>query len=612
MLADIESQIKSERKMLSQIDYDVNYRDTPGFLDYHVTDIWWPTKPPPPGPETSPPVTRSSPKVFATTSPVSTTTGRFWTPTIPTTTTSTVATTTTVWSTRTPAPTEPPFRGSFPPGVQASWPFENDPTTTQTPFIQDLEKELQESNTGYFTVGLRRFLIIVAAQNPLIVTSVLDAMEVNFGRLLDGHKLDSFGKPLQDTIVSLLGMMNLLPPDLLQQQANVGQFVLQKRRVLADPKVNKCLDIYDAMFIQEEGQALFGLLEQFAKFPEGNLNVTDLSREILNAFLAPCLRTTGTREHKRFLSSLYEAIESQYPNWRTQKAGEHNETSSAIGHQIDVIMGVPSNNSTGDPLSGLPSRRRMGHDFKKAMHHFLTKHRKLIKRLNKHHKHGKRKKHHHWRHKSHHSSHKKHKKEKKEQHDKDHSRNSRIPFEQHSAHDDHIQHNQFAERLFYEKFKKPLKKSGRESPALRAEEEEKADTSGSEAFFKASNNKKQTNQVSQTLLKPQLLENIDKQYLMKLAQKFKAKLESGNYRRLMVVSSENKSDAAAKRAANNTIVHKIREASSYSDEEYNLKTNLYDALRHGNRSFVHFRNMSNPGSSDEEKIIKRNLYKNLL
>lgn len=62
MLADIESQIKSERKMLSQFDYDVNYRDTPGFMDYHVTDIWWPTKPPPPSPETSPPVTRSSPK----------------------------------------------------------------------------------------------------------------------------------------------------------------------------------------------------------------------------------------------------------------------------------------------------------------------------------------------------------------------------------------------------------------------------------------------------------------------------------------------------------------------------------------------------------------------
>lgn len=66
--------------------------------------------------------------------------------------------------------------------------------------------------------------------------------------------------------------------------------------------------------------------------------------------MAPCLRTTGTREHKRFLSSLYEAIESQYPNWRTQKAAEHNETSSAIGHQIDVIMGVPSNNSTGGKM----------------------------------------------------------------------------------------------------------------------------------------------------------------------------------------------------------------------------------------------------------------------
>ncbi|CAH0696876.1 unnamed protein product [Spodoptera exigua] len=41
MLADIEGKIESERKFLTRLDYDVNFKDEPRFMEYPTTDIWW-------------------------------------------------------------------------------------------------------------------------------------------------------------------------------------------------------------------------------------------------------------------------------------------------------------------------------------------------------------------------------------------------------------------------------------------------------------------------------------------------------------------------------------------------------------------------------------------
>lgn len=40
MLADIEGKIDKERRLLSQVDTDLNVKDA-NYMDYTVTDIWW-------------------------------------------------------------------------------------------------------------------------------------------------------------------------------------------------------------------------------------------------------------------------------------------------------------------------------------------------------------------------------------------------------------------------------------------------------------------------------------------------------------------------------------------------------------------------------------------
>lgn len=70
----------------------------------------------------------------------------------------------------------------------------------------------------------------------------------------------------------------------------------------------------------------------------------------------------------------------------------------------------------------------------------------------------------------------------------------------------------------------------------------------------------------------------------------------------------------------NPILHKIREVSSYSDEEKHLRNNLYDALRHGNTTYVSFRKLGGDiidkqtlrdlsSEPDEEWVLKNNIYK---
>ncbi|CAD0204515.1 unnamed protein product [Chrysodeixis includens] len=669
MLADIEDKIKSENTVLTPADY--HYKDTPpGFLDYGVTDIFWNSIMPQPATELSsnvthdpasshkgalrnqqpdntftpdntiasdPPQIVREPAIsdivahWASTmeslsdrdmeigpptpvTPPTTVIVTFWTPTMPT--SSTASTTTTV-TTTTPPPTGIPPHLTFP-GVPEGWPFSTTPLP-RTVFSHNLHHDMTISNTGYYTVGLAKFLDILGKQSTKDFTALLDAMEVNFGRLLEQGKLDTFGPALQNSAVTLLGKMNVLPPSTLQQQAKVGVVVVLKRRIFAAPKVNECFDIYDAMFTPKEGEALFESLEKTLEFPDGEQNATTVTGALLYAALAPYQRTKGSREHRKFISSVTEAIHSQYPNWRAAYDTLPNDNSSVMANHIDEVMGVPFINVTGDPLSNVPSRRHMGRDFKKAMHHFLTKHRKLIKHLDKH-SHGKSKKHHHRHHKSESDSYeKKHKKDRKEQHGQ-HDKHNLHEFRTTRTHDpqravrvDRVgAHDQRGQRLPYAKVKQPIRKAGQPIVVRKAKEEDEIDTSASEAYFHPTENKNKLipiAKIRKTAPKPKFFGTIDKKYLLNLAQKFKAKLENRNYinRRFMVTSSENKSDIQGKPSVK-TKVHKIREASSYSDEEYALKTNLYDALRHGNRSFVQVQDNTQPGSFDEEMIIKRNLY----
>ena len=95
-------------------------------------------------------------------------------------------------------------------------------------------------------------------------------------------------------------------------------------------------------------------------------------------------------------------------------------------------------------------------------------------------------------------------------------------------------------------------------------------------------------------------------------------------RRAHVASEEdNKHSKYFKDSLENVKLHNIREASSYSDEEDQLRNNLHDALTHGNWTFESFRKSGGDTNNkqtlqvlstistetDDEWILKNNIYK---
>lgn len=114
------------------------------------------------------------------------------------------------------------------------------------------------------------------------------------------------------------------------------------------------------------------------------------------------------------------------------------------------------------------------------------------------------------------------------------------------------------------------------------------------------------------------------QYLKQLAIRFltknEQKLNFYKNRRFNIPSSEEEICNHSLNFEDNYMLHKIREASSYSDEEDHLRNNLYDALRHGNRTFGPFRKSGGDinkkqilrvlsSETDEEWVLKNKIYK---
>uniref|UniRef100_A0A2H1W8X4 SFRICE_011755 n=1 Tax=Spodoptera frugiperda TaxID=7108 RepID=A0A2H1W8X4_SPOFR len=123
-----------------------------------------------------------------------------------------------------------------------------------------------------------------------------------------------------------------------------------------------------------------------------------------------------------------------------------------------------------------------------------------------------------------------------------------------------------------------------------------------------------------------LVSSYSPEYLKQLAiSYFRKKQQAQNFRRFNVPSTEeemydNISVYSSNSTEHNNLLQKIREDSSYSDEEEHLRNNLYDALRHDNRTLVQFRAIHGEDTtndtirgisreSDNEWVLKNNIYK---
>lgn len=236
----------------------------------------------------------------------------------------------------------------------------------------------------------------------------------------------------------------------------------------------------------------------------------------------------------------------------------------------------------------IPSRRHVRQKYKKQVRQLLTKRQEMLKDSDKHRKRSERE--HHYVHQSdHHNTHQRRRYDKNEkdksydQHDEQDLHDEYESYDQHHERDPQNQYNQYDDYVQGKQQQKLVQKTGDRSQVKRIGEN-KYNTRKSKAYFQGSKKKDKpvykAREIASNAAEMAPKSNIfETHVLLGLPTQYKEKINNKNKKR-PISSFNSESDQDSERPVINKLVQKIRETSSYSDEENNLKANLYDT-RHG-------------------------------
>ncbi|XP_022831992.1 uncharacterized protein LOC111360329 [Spodoptera litura] len=569
MLADIEGKIDKERRLLSQVDLDLNNKGT-DYMDYTVTDIWWDD---------------SQLTEITTVTELSTTPTLFG------------ETTETTVATHSP-----------------NWPFPKDygaaDTTQQESLIQhDLKNSMAVDGLGYGSASLVKFLELIMKKDFLTATDLFNTLIVGIDKRIDEGKLASVGQDVLAAARQSLVMIQsygINSPTAIEAISST-QLILKNKNIPIDPKIREAIGIYDNMFTKEEGDKLFATLEVFERFPEVGKTSKDVCEPMLNAVLAPYKRMEGTWEQKKFVRLITQAT--------------YNEL------------------RMGSNLTDRPERRSM--NYKKIVQHLLHKHPRILKKLNEHHKERIRR----------------HRRDSRDYHNYDETRSKKYSshrFRQRALsvssnepdresmesafyHEHHVNDVSSIRKKVMHQIKKrnrmKRRKHRRERRKHRRNRKRKqrhhhSTTSLSTTPTVANattSSTTPTTKTTATAAAKKLVSGLSPEYLKQLAiSYFRKKQETQNFRRFNIPSSDEEmydmSGYSNNSTEHNNLLQKITEDTSYSDEEDHLRNNLYDALRHDNRTLVKFRAIHEEDDlndtvrdmskeTDDEWLLKNNIYK---
>lgn len=222
----------------------------------------------------------------------------------------------------------------------------------------------------------------------------------------------------------------------------------------------------------------------------------------------------------------------------------------------------------------IPSRRHFSNKYQNQMRHFVSKHRDKHERI-RHHLHHDNHYHAHYDQNNDHNLFLRH--DEQDLHNRQDSLNPHDLHDEHDSQDQHDEHNsqdpsnQFEQYEQSKQHQKFFKETSNRSQVRRFEEN-KDNTSRSKKLKPTHKAREISKDPTETAPLSNIFETIGKQVLLGLARRYEENINNGNKRRI---------DRESKYSVDSKVLHKIRDLSSYSDEEINLKTHLYDT-RPGN------------------------------
>ncbi|KAJ8713072.1 hypothetical protein PYW08_008376 [Mythimna loreyi] len=187
-----------------------------------------------------------------------------------------------------------------------------------SPFVTDMKKVMIEDNHNYFTAFLTRFTELVAIKNAYDTKPVLNILVIKLNEKLDELPFDEeVGKQLTQALKNYMPVMSAMTPEKLKSQAMFAHFTLKNKEQLMSPADNRITDFYGHYFNKEDGEELFKALEKFYEYNNGKHTAAEVVDMILNAALKPYLKVKKTEVDTTVVTVSEavepEVLETQYP-----------------------------------------------------------------------------------------------------------------------------------------------------------------------------------------------------------------------------------------------------------------------------------------------------------
>ncbi|KAJ0169548.1 hypothetical protein K1T71_014733 [Dendrolimus kikuchii] len=182
-------------------------------------------------------------------------------------------------------------------------------TTTPSAFVKELNQDMEISKNGYYTTFLIKLLEMVAScKNKTALTKFFFSAEPVVEQMLMQAEFYRYGEPFSSRFLDQARALNGAPIDVTQSLAAMSYNYMVNRKKVGAADINIIFDYLDDNIKENEGKALFVILEEVKLFPNISKKPKELMRDLLSAAFEPTKRLTMTNEGRASFDTVNKAI----------------------------------------------------------------------------------------------------------------------------------------------------------------------------------------------------------------------------------------------------------------------------------------------------------------
>ncbi|CAK1554323.1 unnamed protein product [Leptosia nina] len=199
-------------------------------------------------------------------------------------------------------------------------------SSTISPFLLEMEKQVELHRVGFFTASMCTFLRVLALKD----ISVFDDLKSSFYEIVmeaqrEG-RLEMFGAIGAGLVVDLTARGNTIDTEILKDLAAQYYPIMLDRKMQFRPEANAMFDIADNVYTIEDAKRVADSIAEVDAYPNTTRSAIDIVKKyLLVAILVPFNRMRGTTREKLFMMEMENFI----ANWLRRSGRRHKRLGNA-------------------------------------------------------------------------------------------------------------------------------------------------------------------------------------------------------------------------------------------------------------------------------------------